>query len=243
MSWINCLPDYVMVEIFENMTPKMIKSCCLFCKRWDDIISTSKQLMGKYRLSFNTSFDYKKSMHLKRKYQDVNIKMLFLPSLKAIIRHNIHTLELSSRPILKLSIFIQLLNSIPLLKVLKVDFETFIYDIQNIEESMKVSTNLEEVRCVAEICHIFGCSTIKVLDLFWKETINYKGRLLIFEYLNKQKHLEDFKLNEHANGEFFRYQASNAQMFAFCLKIFVYYTSRFDKYQQLINFLELHKNL
>ncbi|XP_070509685.1 uncharacterized protein [Chironomus tepperi] len=240
MCLINCLPDDVLISIFQNLTPKMIKSCCLVCKRWDSIVGSSYKLMGNFKLVLKSSEDWKKSMGLKRKHQQIYFKYCNLHSMNSIMQHNIHTLEMIYYQEMELSAFTKLMNNLPKLKILKTNYVDLIDDIQHVHQSKKVFTKLEHLDCKAEICHIFNCNTLSSLKLIWSNSITNEKRSVIFEFLKNQKNLVEFRLIELGNAKFFNNQTLDLEMFDFRLESFQYSTFIFDKYQELIRFLAPH---
>jgi len=171
----------------------------LLIYRWNEIIGTSHKLMKRFQLNLKNP---REAMEMQRKYQSAITKRLG-SSLDVILRHkNLHSLELTELNRTKLSTLINALNKLTSLKVLNAKYTDFIDDLSESSDSLKtISTEIEQLKCVVEIVHIFACCSVKKLRLTCDGTINENRKKLVVDFLKKQNNLEDLCLCGEAFDE------------------------------------------
>ncbi|XP_070509462.1 uncharacterized protein [Chironomus tepperi] len=243
MNITNGLPDEVLIKIFGFLSPHMLKNCNLVCKRWDDIISSSKELMSKFQLVIYGPDDYLDVQKLNRNQQSIIVRKLCAESLDAICHFNLSELDVCYSENQKLSDLVEAIRNLPMLKVFsawEVKFEDDIPDIQSFE---RININIEKVHCVAEVIRIFDCSTLKNVRLLWNNEMPLERKLLTYELLSKQKNLEYFILSEYQMDNFF-HSREIFMKFQFRLKSFQYFSaaSPLKHYKNFIRFLDSQKS-
>ena len=98
---------------------------------------------------------------------------------------------------------IDTLNNLPLLKIFEYDFNVFVDDLLGTDDSLKkVRINLIELKCNLALVPIFDCCTIQKFKLFWRQVDDY-DKMMLVDFLKKQRNLKDLKLNDGYGGEFF----------------------------------------
>ncbi|KAL7018503.1 hypothetical protein ACKWTF_010780 [Chironomus riparius] len=238
MIEIKNLPEHILIEIFSNLSPKMIKSCCLVCKSWNEIIANTTELMDNYVLNLNKPYEVSKSAkEIERKHQSALVKDLSQDSLDDICRHNLKSLKISGT--IRESLLVEALNNLPDLKDLDAENVEFVYDKSNTVNFMKVHTNLQQLKCDVGIVHIFGCSALKKLQLMTEEYVNYDKKTLI-HFLQQQKELQELILIEINDDIFCSFEILQLKL---SLKSLSY--SKFEPilfYNNLIRFLRLQKD-
>ncbi|CAG9799677.1 unnamed protein product [Chironomus riparius] len=242
MDIINDLPDEVMIEIFGYLSPHMLKSCNLVCKRWDDIISSSKELMSKFQLVLTDSEDYEDAQELNQNHQKIIVQKLCSESLDTIRLYNLNTLKLCHCHDQKLSDLVKAIRSLPMLKVFiawEQKFEDDIADIQNFE---KIRINMIKIECVSDIVRIFDCSSFTKVRLFWNHQMSLEKKMLSYKFLSKQKNLKHLKLSEYPNDNFF-HSPEIFKKFQFNLESFGCFLPSVEMkhYKNIIKFLDSQK--
>jgi len=180
---------------------------------------------------------------LERKHRKLIIKDFSLNFKELICSQNIHTLQLSTTfgTSQKLSELLVALSNLPRLKTFDAGCDWFDQDIPNEEEFEKICKNLQELHCVADILHIFGCVTLKTLVLTWHNEIPADKKMLAYKFLGQQKDLKSFDVYEDClQDDFF----NNSEVFNFHLESFKYYSSSptLDYCDNLIRFMWSQKD-
>ena len=205
-----------------RLTSNIHAASCFKIFRWNDIIGRSKKLMKRFQLNLSTEVngDIKE---LKRKHSKIVIKVFSL-NFKELICSRIHTLQLSTTigTSHKLSELIVALRNLPRLKTFDAGADLFEDDISYEEEFEKVCKNLQELHCVADILHIFGCITLKRLVLTWHNEIPTEKKVLASKFVGEQKYLKSLAIYEDClQDDFFNY----FKVFNFRLESFKYFSS------------------
>ena len=195
--------------------------------------------MGRFQLNLEKT-SIQEAMEIKRKHQSIIIHDLE-SSLDVMLSHNLQYIEFLWHEDANLSTLVKALNHFPSLKVLYAQFTSFIDDLADSSDSMKtVSTKIEQLVCVVKIIHIFDCCTIKQLEIYCYSPIEHWNTLVI-DFLKRQRNLEYLELTGEDCREFF--SLPDIFEFNFPLKKFGYEKSvPFPYYEQLIKFLNQHKN-
>jgi len=171
---------------------------------------------------------------LKRKYQGMIVRNLCPQILEVIRVLDLHKLQIWStfeNQIIKLSDLVKALSTLKNLKIFDAWEENFNDDMKEFE---KVCPNLESLFCNSNIVHIFNCTTLKVLHLKWNHDMTSERKSLAYKFLGQQKDLEEFRLYELFEDDFF----SEFVTFNFRLKSFRYDTSVvMEQHKNLIRFL------
>lgn len=263
MDLFNSLPDHILIQIFEYLSPNMMKCCALVCKRfvlkslkifltnilitlhinlrWDTIVGYSK-LMERFQLNLKKSEKkIQEAKDLKRKHRSALINQ-FESSLNIIYRHNLHSLKIQHLQKITLSSLINVLNKFPSLKVLDINLPRLIDDIA-INNFKKLKLNLKELECPTEIAYIFDCKFIKELKMTWFVPVDDDKKKFAIDFFKQQNNIEEMTLYGDYFGEFF----TNSEILdlKFTLKVLrlACYNEKkkFLHAPMLIKFLERHK--
>ncbi|CAG9801513.1 unnamed protein product [Chironomus riparius] len=242
MDYINLLPNHVLTKIFGNLSPGMTKSCALVCKRWDEIIGTTSELMKRYQLNLEDieEHEMKKAMKIQRKHQRV-LADWSKSSLNVILRHKLQFLtftEFEYTPV-KLSTLVETLNNLPSLKY----FDANLLTLKKSENCLnQVSTNIEQLKCAVEVIGIFACCTVRKLKIYSyrSRSFNKQMNYSIFNFLKTQKDLEELELIGKQFSELFI--LPDFIVLKFPLKVLKYSScTPFTHYKEFIKFLNQHK--
>lgn len=210
MEYDSLLPEEILVNIFQYLSPKAIKTCSLVCKRfvtysfvkyppvtayrlliyiyrWDTIISNSRQVMKKFQLNLEESENMiNHAKFLKRKHQTIKLKNLSENSLHVISLHNLNHVQLSCCKV-EPDKLTHLLKSLPQLEKFHAKAVDFLDDV---ESCNKVEVKLKELRleyCDIDIVDFFDTSSLRIFEvssLLTEECDN------VIELLKNQKDLQ-----------------------------------------------------
>lgn len=238
MDSINTLWPKNLVEIFQYLSPKMIKTCCLVCKRWNDVIENSDVLMNKFKLNLDkTKTALEDARKIRRKYQTVFMKNLNIDSLDVLSRRHLCQLTITSDLKIEKWMLADLLNDLPQLKFLNlISLKT---TERYLPKNKLVRVNLEEVHCKSDILHIFGISSLVAFKLDWEceNTISRKTELT--KFFANQPGLTKLTITGKNCRDFF---FLNVTEFKFRLKSFIFdYSKILNIYEEINNFLTLHQ--
>lgn len=164
-------------------------------------------------------------------------------SLSILIRYKLQFLKLTESNGTKLSTLVKALNCFPTLKIFEANEIYFVDDFSKSTNCMKtVNTELEQLKCVVEIIHIFTCCTVEKLKLSSNNPIDENRQTLVIDFLNRQKNLKELNLHEETLSILFT--QPEFLLLKCPLKIFkhhIYPESIFSHYESLIKFLNQHK--
>lgn len=164
-------------------------------------------------------------------------------SLSILVQHKLQFLKLTESNGTKLSTLVRALNWFPTLKIFEADEIYFVDDFSKSNNCIKtVNTELEQIKCVVDIIHIFTCCTVEKLKLSSKNPIDENRQTLVLDFLIRQNNLKELNLHEETLSILFT--QPEFLLLKCPLKIFkhhIYPGSIFLHYESLIKFLNQHK--
>ncbi|XP_070499370.1 uncharacterized protein [Chironomus tepperi] len=235
--------DEILIEVFRHLSPQMLKSSRLVCKRWDQLIVNNKNLWKNHQIVFRSKKDFHKFSVIRNMPKDV--VMLDDQGFRLEIYeylHDIHSLKIDLRPCkayLDPPYFAKIIHSVPHLKILHVSDIIFNEEIQNIKNFQKVKINLTELQCNSELVDIFDCTTLKILNVRWHYSLSKQKKKNVCKFISKQNELEDLTLNQ-PNDFFEHFKKLKTKQ---KLKSFTFFSNvNFKDHIAFNKFLEPHKH-
>ncbi|CAG9802248.1 unnamed protein product [Chironomus riparius] len=210
------LPEEILIKIFDHLSPKMVKTCCLVCSRWDTIISNSRQIMKKFQLNLEeTNSMIQKAKQLNRKHQIIKVKNLNESTMDVISMHNLQSLQISCCKI-ESTHLAKVLSQLTLLDVFSAKAVAFIDDFGIDDNFKRAKINLKELRieyCDIDIVEFFDTET---LELFEVSSLLTEECDSVINLLKRQKNLKEFGVGGVICENF--YQSPEIYKFNFRLK-------------------------
>ncbi|XP_070506806.1 uncharacterized protein [Chironomus tepperi] len=210
------LPEEILIKIFDYLSPKMVKTCCLVCKRWDYIVSNSRQIMKKFQLNLEESnLMIQKAKLLNRKHQIIKVKNLNESTMDVISLHNLQSLQISCCKI-ESTIFAKVLSQLKLLEIFSAKAVAFIDDFEIDDDFKRVSLKLKELRieyCDIDLVEFFDTDSLEIFEVSSLLTEECDS---VINLLKRQKNLKKFGVGGVICENF--YQSDEIYKFSFRLK-------------------------
>ncbi|KAL7049237.1 hypothetical protein ACKWTF_003635 [Chironomus riparius] len=211
---IESLPEEILIEIFNYLSPKMVQTCCAVTKRWNTIIDNSKHLMDNFLLKLeDKEIREYQALPMRRNYQAIDLERAQVKLLDIINPNILKSLDLKYCE-LTLPELVHVLKNLPALEVLYLSSLQLEEGAENEDYEAAKLLKLEFLQISSmtnvitdKLLNKLDVTTIRQLaiDSYWNDDDDekYKGWI---NFLKRQEELEQLHLGFWESTKFFDYE-------------------------------------